>query len=175
MFTSLDSVVAKVFKGKQFAGEFRKEVEEFIDDADWIFAVKTIRNSLQGKGAMLDRHLMVTVLLMASRIDSLGHEYKYPEFKDCMKGIQVFHALLQSFRGADTQYLYRRALESVTLALDLTASEFNTAMWSPNLEVAALALILNLEKDLGSANAALRIKTTRRSRKGDPTGDRKDA
>lgn len=163
----LEKQIKKVIP--RFVGDQRKIVERIIDDADWRFIIKTLYNVYRDGVPPQDKATTFTLLAIAARTGATpGASYNYSDHKGCLGSFVVSQALLTSFRGADEQYLYRRILESLGLALASDAEG-----WAAELETAQLALFVLLEKDK-EKNAAVQTKAKSRTGKDNSGRSRQD-
>lgn len=153
--TDLSNVISKVMKGHSFKGDVRVRIEKLFQDNDWMFLAKTIRNSLRDGTVSYDpielKDLFI-VLMVLSEVQDANQKYKYADVKDAAKALHFLPALWASYQASDREYLYRRALESVTMAVALADSNslvmggLSTEAWVVNLESAALAVLAILSK-----------------------------
>lgn len=163
---NLKPELAKLYSGYAFKGEVRKRIESHFEDNDWMFLAKTLRQAFSRGTVEIDRDLPILLLILASRED-VNQKYVYGNVKNINKEVTIIPALWKSYLKADRQYLYRRAYESISLAIDLADGHSNLSDtgWQEQMENAAYVVLAYLIKERTEQYAAVSKPASRRSRK----------
>lgn len=139
--------LARMYKGKAFKGEFRKLVEDYLENGDWLFAIKTILKGLK-QDKVFQVEAVALALFVASRVSYQAIPYRYSDWSLTLKHVSpLMPALFKSFNQANSNYLKQRAVECVEMALTcVDPDQVFEEGWSVNLETAAWALLITLDR-----------------------------